>query len=83
MTEYTPDDVILQFVDDDGNVRIAIPTNGKTRIVMPNTKHLYDVNVKDMYGNRGTIEVEANNRAQAQRFAERYGYEVFSINLVG
>jgi len=79
MTEYTPDDVTVTFA---GKIITGF-ADGKIRLSFPNTSYLYDVHVKNWYGYRYNIEVEANNRAQAKRYAENAGYEVFSINLVG
>lgn len=40
--------------------------------------HGYDIETS-----KGYIYVEAHNRAQAARIAEKNGYEVYSVNMVG
>lgn len=50
----------------------------KVRINTPNTQHLYSLGTQ-----KGTIEVEANNRAQAARIADRQGYIVNDCNMIG
>lgn len=47
------------------------------------SKHLYDVEVRYLDGTRRTIEVYANNRDQASRIANRFDFEVCSVNMVG
>lgn len=50
------------------------------RIYTPNTKHSF----ADAEGKHaGTVQVEANNRSQATRLAEKNGYVVRDINMVG
>lgn len=49
------------------------------RVKMPNTKHLYRLTVDG----RRSLDVEANNRDQAARIAESYGYEVHDCNMIG
>lgn len=54
------------------------------RIYTPNTKHLYEISFADAEGKHaGTVQVEANNRSQATRLAEKNGYAVRDINMVG
>jgi len=48
------------------------------RLVKANTKHLYEVEVTG-----GFVEVEANTRSQAMARAEKAGYVVRSVNMVG
>ncbi|MGB0555694.1 MAG: hypothetical protein ACPGJW_00440 [Paracoccaceae bacterium] len=54
-------------------------------ITTDNAKHSYDVEVsvyKDgKYFTCDTVEVEANNRAQARSLVEKAGYEVRSVNM--
>lgn len=63
------------------------PTTGRMRRFFAVTgrttnRHLYEIGVgKD--GLIGTIEVDAHNRAQAARIAERNGYEVRDVNMTG
>jgi len=40
--------------------------------------HGYDIETR-----KGCIYVEAHNRAQAARIAEKNGYQVCSVNMVG
>lgn len=58
-------------------VRIA-----KTRIVKPGTSHLYTLGIQ-VRGVHGEIDVEANNRDQATRMAERQGFTVRDCNMIG
>jgi hypothetical protein len=52
------------------------------RINTPNSTHLYTLTViKDNV--RGSVDVEARNRDQAARIAQRAGYEVHDVNMVG
>jgi hypothetical protein len=44
-----------------------------------NAKHLYEIGVSP----NEVIEVEANNRAQAAKIAEKAGYTVRDVNMVG
>jgi hypothetical protein len=53
------------------------------RIGNPHTKHLYDVEVLTKEGARETWEIDANNRAQASKVAEKEGAQVRSVNMVG
>lgn len=54
----------------------------KIRLGKSDAAHLYTLAVlKD--GIRGEIDVEATNRSQASRIAEKAGYEVGSVNMVG
>lgn len=46
------------------------------------TAHLYDVYIR-IDGKEHIIEVFANNRNQAARMAEKAGYVVDSVNMVG
>lgn len=66
----------------DGGETMALET-----ILMENSKHSYDVEVsvfKDgKYHTCDTVEVEANNRAQARSIVEKAGYEVRSVNMTG
>ena len=48
------------------------------RISRPGSKHLYECYVKG-----GVVQVEATNGAQALRIAEKNGYDVNSVNMVG
>lgn len=65
------------FIDDATGCRIRLTPGNNGR-----TSHLYTVGVsKD--GATGQIDVEANNRDQAARVAERNGYEVRDVNMVG
>lgn len=41
-------------------------------------KHLYEVGT-----DKGRIEVDANNRSQAVKLAEKHGYIVRDVNMVG
>jgi hypothetical protein len=41
-------------------------------------KHLYEIGTAN-----GRIEVQANNRSQAERIAEKAGYVVRDVNMVG
>ncbi len=54
-------------------------------ITTDNAKHSYDVEVsvyKDgKYFTCDTVEVEANNRAQARSLVEKAGYEVRAVNM--
>lgn len=45
--------------------------------------HAYDIEVSDAAGNLSTIRVEARNRSQAARKAEKAGYTVRSVNMIG
>jgi hypothetical protein len=59
-------------------------TNGTTRRIRnPSAKHLYDVQVLTAGGEFGTWEIDANNRTQAAKIAEREGCQVRSVNMVG
>ena len=49
------------------------------RIDKPKSQHLYRLNV----GSGRHLDVEANNRDQAGRIAESYGYEVHDCNMIG
>lgn len=49
------------------------------RLVKADSKHLYEVEVQP----KGYVEVEANTSAQAVSRAEKAGYEVKSVNMVG
>ena len=53
------------------------------RIGLKSAKHLYQLSVKHLGGARIQIEVTANSGPQAVRLAERVGYEVFDVNMVG
>lgn len=53
------------------------------RIGIKSAKHLYQLTVRHLSGVEIQIEVLANNRAQAVRIAEREGYSVCNINMVG
>jgi hypothetical protein len=46
-------------------------------------KHRFDVAVLTPEGARETWEIDANNRAQASKLAEREGCQVRSVNMVG
>ena len=48
------------------------------RINRPNTQHLYRLGLGERF-----LDVEANNRDQAVRIAESYGYEVHDCNMIG
>lgn len=52
------------------------------RIGNKSASHLYCIEV-ELNGQRGEVEVDANNRAQASAIAEKAGYEVRSVNMVG
>ncbi|MCH9712700.1 MAG: hypothetical protein K0U20_08770 [Proteobacteria bacterium] len=41
-------------------------------------KHGYELET-----DKGDLDVYANNRAQARRFAEKAGYVVYSVNFTG
>lgn len=60
----------------------GIPENLKdkmnARIEDKNAKHSYEVEVKGGY-----VKVDANTRTQAAKRAEKAGYTVRSVNLVG
>jgi hypothetical protein len=51
------------------------------RIKYANARHLYEVETAP--GMAGIVEVEAMDRAHACRLAERAGYTVRSVNMVG
>lgn len=52
------------------------------RLGNKDAKHLYSVSVeKD--GIRSTIEIDANNRTQAESIARKAGYVVRDMNMVG
>lgn len=55
----------------------------KTRIGDRASNHLFDVEVMLETGKREIIEVDENTRAQARSVAEKAGYLVASVNLVG
>lgn len=44
--------------------------------------HLYEIEA-DKDGKRVTVDVEANNRSHAAKYAESMGYAVRSVNMVG
>jgi hypothetical protein len=45
--------------------------------------HTYDVSVLTKEGSFGTWEIDAKNRDQAVRIAEREGAQVRSVNMIG
>jgi hypothetical protein len=53
------------------------------RIGIRTAKHLYQLTVKHLSGVEIQLQVLANNRVQAVRIAEREGYTVCDINMVG
>jgi len=53
-----------------------------TRFGDRSSKHLYRMEVRSE-GKRFEIEVDANSRDQARTIAQRAGYLVYSINMVG
>jgi len=67
-------------------------TNGKQRLGEAGSIHLYEATVIkrsdkswafDRLQARITIEIEANNRDQAERIAENAGYGVCDMNMIG
>lgn len=61
---------------------LRTPEGALIRLNLPGTKHLYEVET-EILGQRGVIEVEANNRNQAARLAGWAGYPVRSVNMTG
>lgn len=55
----------------------------RIRLNRPNTAHLYRIETIDKDGKKIEIDVEANNRDQAARDAEKAGYPVHSVNMIG
>jgi hypothetical protein len=49
------------------------------RIGNQKSAHLYEIQVKS----NQSILVDANNRNQAARIAEKAGYRVMSVNMIG
>ena len=64
---------------------VVSPTKENTmqRIGIRTAKHLYQLTVKHLSGVEIQLQVLANNRVQAVRIAEREGYTVCDINMVG
>jgi len=46
-------------------------------------KHSYEIETTNEHGKTMYITVDANNRDQAARIAERNGFDVWSVNMVG
>ena len=46
-------------------------------------RHSYDVETKTRNGARGHVWVQADNRTQAAKAAEKAGFLVFSVNMTG
>jgi len=53
------------------------------RIQNSSTKHLYELRVLTLEGKFENWEIDANNRTQAAKIAEREGVQVSSVNMVG
>lgn len=72
--------VIADIVDESEDLFKIPPTGRRVRLGdILKSRHLYSLGV----GGGWSIEVDANSRDQARRIAEREGYTVRDVNMVG